>query len=367
MRALPSEVPRFDLGLAACVVVASAIEAALAKPGWATLIVPVSGLLIGALLLVRRRQPDAVFVGLVVAVSIEFAAVALDARWTAGAAAAGALVLIYSLARYGRLPRSLLHVGALTILNVAIELAKGASAGVIVAVIALITVVAAIGYLVRRRMQRRDEWVASQLVDERARIARDLHDVIAHYISAIAMKADAAASVADVNPHAAVHALEQIRGAAREALNDVRQVIGILRHEDGTDADAIATPDLRSLAELATSDDGPAVEIVVGDSLHTVPLAASRALYRVAQESVTNARRHADDAQHVRVRVERSGEIVRLTVHDDGRPTTQQREGFGLRGMRERIGLLGGSLAAGPDPAGGWSVTAIVPVRRAAQ
>jgi signal transduction histidine kinase len=365
-----SQSTRLDRGIAATIVVGCVLQAVLSSARWAWVAVPAFGVVAGGVVLLRRTRPDLIIVAFLISNLCDLAALHWDTQWTESASVLGAVVLMYSLGRYGRWPQWLWHTALIVVLSEVVELVTAADNGtlatragrdlVVDAIIQAFVVASFVGagWAVRHQAERRAREAEQQRLNERQQLARDLHDVLAHCISAIAMRADAAVTVAATNPDAAKLALEQIRDTARKSLTEVRSLIGILREKQTTSPNP--QPDLRSLDTLATLDH-PAVVIEHGANIDKVPLATSRALYRIAQEAVTNVRRHARNATTIRIKTEHDINGLRLTVHDDGRTTGHTREGFGLRGMRERVELLDGSFAAGVDPYGGWTVTAVIP------
>ncbi len=191
---------------------------------------------------------------------------------------------------------------------------------------------------------------------ERLRIAREVHDVVAHSLAMINVQAGVAAHVADRKPEEAVKALLAIKEASRAALVDLRATLGVLRSGEGT----APAPSLRRLDELLKPV-GKTVEVLgePGD----LPAPVDAACYRIVQESVTNALRYAPDATKITIRFERSADRLEVVVRDDGRTSMPSiGAGTGLAGMRERAEALGGSLAAGALPGGGFEVRAVLPV-----
>ncbi len=204
---------------------------------------------------------------------------------------------------------------------------------------------------------------------ERELLARELHDTVAHHVSAIAIQAQAGRVVGAKHPSAALDALEVIEAAASRTLAEMRSIVSALR-DDRSDAPALELAPLAGLDDIHRFADasfvgaGPRVEVDirgVGDVGPTV----GAALYRVTQEAITNARRHAVHASRVSVRVTSDGKSVRLVVDDDGahdRGAIEAPGGYGLIGMRERTELLGGTLSAGPRGDRGWCVEATIPL-----
>jgi signal transduction histidine kinase len=217
-----------------------------------------------------------------------------------------------------------------------------------------------LGAAVRFRTQYRHRTREQVQLRERERLARELHDTVAHHVSAIAVRAQAGQVVSRTRPEAALEALQVIEEEASRALKEMRAVVGVLR--DGQRAELAPQPGVADVRRLARDDDRPRVEVVLSGDLDGLGPAVDAAVYRIAQESVTNALRHSRDASRVLVDVCGDAESVRLTVQDDGAPAGQHEPvGFGLVGMTERAALLGGTLAAGPAAGRGWTVTAVLP------
>jgi signal transduction histidine kinase len=228
---------------------------------------------------------------------------------------------------------------------------------------------------VRERLARADaerEREASRRVEqERLRIARELHDVMAHTISVISVQAGVAADVLDDAPDAARQALGEIRTASREAMAELQATVGVLREGDGQAAPRAPTPGLGQLDDLleAARRGGLRVETVVAGQPRPLPPAIDLTAYRILQESLTNVARHARaTTATVAVRYEPDGVV--LEVCDDGRGAAARADsgqgGYGLAGMAERAAAVGGRLEAGPGPAGGFRVWSSLPAGRGA-
>lgn len=213
---------------------------------------------------------------------------------------------------------------------------------------------------IRRRMQERQQ---GELQAERVRIARELHDVLAHSLSQINVQAGVGLHLMERQPEKAAEALENIKETSKTALDEVRAVLGVLRSGTSAgDVPLIPEPDLARLPVLVESLSGQGVEVRLEGSIENAPQAAQLALFRIAQESLTNVRRHSGATRaEVRLGVE-NGDYV-LHIDDDGRglDTSLPHEGRGLLGMRERAELLGGSLELTRSPWGGARVTARIP------
>jgi signal transduction histidine kinase len=190
------------------------------------------------------------------------------------------------------------------------------------------------------------------VLQERARIARELHDVVAHHVSAIAIQAD----TGRLTVPAGAERFEAIGDTAREALTEMRRVLGVLRTGD---AERAPQPGLDGLGELVATAraSGTDVRLVVEGAARTLSPGVELTAYRVLQEALTNARRHAPGAS-VEVRLRYSDEALAVRVRDDG-PGSAAEPGLGLRGMRERVAMVGGELVTRSD--GGFVVEARLP------
>lgn len=219
----------------------------------------------------------------------------------------------------------------------------------------------------RRLEDERDDWAFVAVAAERARIARELHDVVAHTVSLMGVQAGAARILLDDDPDQARAALRQIEVSARESVDELQRLLSVVR-----DAEAVPAlepqPDLDQLEGLAARvrAAGLHVELEVEPVPHTVPSGVALAAYRIVQEALTNTLKHADAARaRVRLAYDSAADALEIQVSDDGRGAAAAANGHhgrGLIGMRERTALYGGTLQAGPLPAGGFSVTARLPL-----
>ncbi|MFD7546734.1 sensor histidine kinase [Streptomyces sp. NPDC059578] len=260
---------------------------------------------------------------------------------------------------------------------------------------------------IRERAERaertREEEARRRVAEERLRIARDLHDVVAHHIALVNVQAGVAAHLMDRRPDQAKEALAHVREASRSALGELRATVGLLRQSGDPEAPVEPTSGLDRLEELADTfrHAGLRVEVARGDQGSRPPAAVDLAAYRIIQEALTNVRKHAGGRARAEVSVVRVGPHIEVTVLDDGSraaraeaaadPTTppdpalpsqagpdrsdqrtrpdpsghqdQPGGGHGLLGMRERATALGGVLTAGPRYGGGFRVHAILPVK----
>lgn len=217
-----------------------------------------------------------------------------------------------------------------------------------------------------RAERARDDETRRQVDAERIRIARELHDVVAHSISMIGVQAAAAGMLLADDPEAAGAALREIRRASRDGLRELRTILQVLRDGDGPGSPAVPLPDRQAIGALvdAASTAGTPATLTVSGDLADLPPEVALAAYRIVQESLTNVVRHAGGARTVvEVRVEPTALAVEV-VDSGGRPGAGSGDGAGsgLIGMRERAAALGGSLAAGPRPGGGFAVSARLPL-----
>ena len=223
--------------------------------------------------------------------------------------------------------------------------------------------VAAVGIAVRTRVALRQRGFEAIKLREREQLARELHDTVAHHVSAIAVQAQAGQAVAAQRPEVAVETLAVIEETAKRTLAEMRAMVGALRGSD----DASRTPregvaDLRRLADRAAGT--LEIDVDLSGELDDLGPLVDAAVYRIAQESITNALRHARHASRVSVRVVGHDDRVELTVADDGTAADaphSETTGYGLLGMSERAKLLGGTVTSGPRASGGWSVAATLP------
>ena len=208
------------------------------------------------------------------------------------------------------------------------------------------------------------------VLEERTRIARELHDVVAHHMSLIAVRAETAPYRLSDLPESARAEFGSLSEVAREALTEMRRLLGVLRHDQP--AGLAPQPQLSDIPALvdAARRAGVSVELTVPPALDRVPSGVAVCAYRIVQESLSNASQHAPGAA-VTVSVGHDADAVLLRVaNGPGGPASSSRTergpGHGLTGMRERVALLGGSLSAGPAPDGGYVVSAVLPLGEAA-
>jgi signal transduction histidine kinase len=221
------------------------------------------------------------------------------------------------------------------------------------------------------RLEReRDAQAQVAAAAERARIARDLHDVVAHNVSVMVVQADGAAYALDSSPQRAREALGAISATGRRALAELRSLLGVLRDSADPGAALAPQPGLEQLEELVVEARaaGLPVSLRVEGVPRPVPQGEALAAYRVVQESLTNARKHAGPGATAAVRLRYAEESLVISVTDDGRGASAPGSGelagpgHGLAGMRERVELYGGSVRSGPRAGGGYEVVAHLPL-----
>jgi signal transduction histidine kinase len=204
-----------------------------------------------------------------------------------------------------------------------------------------------------------------RIADERLRIARDVHDVLAHTVSVMTVQAGVAADVLERDPASARSALSKVRAAGREALTEVRATVAVLR--GARPAERVPVPGLHRVTELVEGARAQGLDVAVSvnpNGGEDVQPLVELTVYRVVQEAITNVIRHAG-ASSAGVRISRNQTEIIVEVHDDGVSSSHARvpvPGYGLRGMAERVAAVGGTLSYGPDRRGGWTVEARLPV-----
>ncbi len=223
------------------------------------------------------------------------------------------------------------------------------------------------GAAVRYRARARGQEIEQAKLRERENLARELHDTVAHHVSAIAIRAQAGLATSAADPRAATDALQLIQTEASRALQEMRALVGVLRGDESPEFEV--QPRIEDLESLTGAGDGETKVVLelLGEYAELSPTLSSN-VYRLAQESITNARRHARDATRIQVRVVVDVDSVRLRVRDDGAASPKRSvpsRGYGIVGMKERATRLGGSCRAGPSPQRGWIVDVELPRRGA--
>ncbi|MCK2221628.1 histidine kinase [Actinomadura sp. ATCC 31491] len=218
-----------------------------------------------------------------------------------------------------------------------------------------------------RAERERDQQARMAAAAERARIARELHDVVAHNVSVMVVQADGAGYALDSDPEQARQAVRAISKTGRAALAEMRRLLGVLRDGGPADTDYTPQPGLDQLDELVRGAGVPA-RLVVAGAPGELPEGQQLAVYRIVQEALTNALKHGGPDVRALVEIRYDGPELVVRVTDDGRGATapHAQGGHGLIGMRERVGMYGGAVSAGPRPGGGFEVLARLPTARAA-
>lgn len=275
---------------------------------------------------------------------------------------AGILVLPYSLFRWGAGREAGIGLGVILVWLVVTHIAEPPDVGEMVAGYGFFLFSAALGASIRFHAKSRTRDIEQAKLRQRNQLARELHDTVGHHVSAIAIQAQAGRTLAVSDPERALKTLDTIEEAASRTLSEMRAMVSLLR--EGTVADLAPQPRLADLEQLAREAVGsPRVDVQLSGDLDDLNPAVEAALYRIVQEAVTNAGRHARGATSIGIDVVGDGEDVHLMVRDDGHPVpaSQASSGYGLVGMAERATLLGGTLRAGPSPGRGWTVEASLP------
>ncbi|MEU3569523.1 sensor histidine kinase [Kitasatospora sp. NPDC036755] len=226
------------------------------------------------------------------------------------------------------------------------------------------------------RLEReRDAQSKVAVAAERARIARELHDVVAHNVSVMIVQADGAAYVMDNSPQQAKEALGTIASTGRQALVEMRRLLGVLRTSDTKAEEYVPQPGVEELPELLEQvrTAGLDVDYATSGQPRELPRGVELTVYRIVQEALTNVRKHGGPDAHARVAVDFGERELAVLVEDDGRGSTDEHLtaggadglGHGLIGMRERVGMVSGSLDVGPRPGGGFRIRAVLPLKAA--
>ncbi|GHF29533.1 two-component sensor histidine kinase [Streptomyces morookaense] len=226
-----------------------------------------------------------------------------------------------------------------------------------------------------RLEKEREQQSRMAVTAERARIARELHDVVAHNVSVMVVQADGAAYVLDSSPEQAKQALETISGTGRQALTEMRRLLGVLRTEEGSGegGEYVPQPDVEQIGDLVEQVRGAGlpVEFKVEGAPRPLPSGVELTAYRIVQEALTNTRKHGGPDVGASVQLTYFDDGLGLLVEDDGRGAQHELYesggadgmGHGLIGMRERVGMVGGTLDAGPRPGGGFRISVLLPIK----
>lgn len=357
-------------GLAVAFVAALAVEAVAIAQSWGIQYWLVGGpaaAIVCVLALLRRRQPAvAAGAGLAVAALAVLTAWLADLPTEPGPAMALALaVLIGAAIRALPLAQAAAIGGSgLAVVAASCLTAGPSSAGAALAINGVAWLAgAATGSALRHRDERARATVEKVRQEERLELARELHDVVAHHITAVLIHAQATHVLARKDPTKVPDALADIEAAASEGLVAMRRVVGILRDTDDAPPVTSGTESLRALVERF-SRQGLPVRLRTPEADQPRPPEVTSTIYRIVQEALTNVARHAPLATSVTVAVVQDPQGVTVEIADETPPAPVKpaRNGYGLLGMRERTAALGGTLRAGPRAGGGWSVIATLPV-----
>lgn len=300
-----------------------------------------------------------------IAVTLMIAVIAARHPWRYAVAAwltavAGTIAMIASTPdRYGELDTAVTN-----------GIVFAANAGGVLAIVLLLAQRREIrAQLARERRSAAEEQGRRELVEERARIARELHDVVAHGVSVIQVQASSAKYRLPEAGEAAAAEFDEIAATARGVLTEMRQLLGVLRGDGGPDGEAELGPQpgLFDLPELVATSERAGLPVSLSwDASSDTPATVGLSVYRIVQESLSNVVRHAPGAV-TRVVVAREPWSITVTVENDAPDTSGpgaavEPGGHGLRGMRERVSLLGGQLEHGPSESGGYRVRAALPM-----
>ena len=332
----------------------------------------------------RRRAPMAVYaivgVGTIVYSWLGF---------TSNVAGLGVLIAVYTVAAHEPLAEALIaggvYVVGMFLSLLGVSRAAGTTPELFLAEFLINLLALALAWTIGVTIRTRRAYVASlearnallererednarlAVALERGRMARELHDVVAHSVSVVVVQATAAERIAETDPGAARAAMQNVASIGRDALAEMRRVLDVLRDEDAVAEGRSPQPGIDELTSLARQmeDAGLPVELSVQGTERALPVAAALSAYRIVQEALTNTLRHAGPAR-ARVILRYLPDALEVRITDNGAgaqpgETSIEGGGHGLIGMRERVALFGGELEAGPRPEGGYAVRALIP------
>lgn len=314
----------------------------------------------------RRRRPRAAYLVVLAAVFVDALVLGGD---EATAFFLAFLIAVYSAAAHGVERRLVVSAAAVALALHELRDPHERSLGSVVWACGFVALAVLFGLAVRRRNTHivvletdRDERAREAVAEERARLARELHDVVAHAVSVVVVQSQAGQRVVGVDDAETRKSLEVIEATARTALGEMRRLLGLLRDVDGVSL--APQPTLADLEELVAQvrEAGLPVSFAVEGEPVSLQPGIELSAYRIVQEGLTNALKHARGAP-ARVAVRYGADTLEVEVVDDGDGAGSSNGGFGLAGMRERVAYLGGSVQAGPRPGGGWSLRALLPIQ----
>jgi two-component sensor histidine kinase len=353
-----------DWAVAAAIVVGSTIEMLTRNDVSWPIPTLIASFLVAATVFPRRQHPLAMTIIALAIVNGLSLAIWMDNGQAAGYySMAFLLVVPYSLFRWGSGRDAGIGVGILLLAWLIGITTDPGTIGDAIGGLMVLAFTAALGVAIRTLgalVQREFEEIK---LLEREQLARELHDTVAHHVSAIAVQAQAGQAVAAQRPEVAVETLAVIEETAKRTLAEMRAMVGALRNSD--DPALVPQGGISDLQRLAAAAAGPlTIDVELSGDLDNVGPLVDAAVYRIAQESITNAVRHARNASRVSVNVVGHDDRVELMIADDGDTAPFDAEpanGYGLLGMAERAKLLGGTLNSGPCDGGGWATTATLP------
>jgi signal transduction histidine kinase len=341
----------------------------------------VAGVLIGYGLVLplalRRRAPSAVFAVIAVVAFLQWA---VDLRVNVDFPL---LIALYTVAAHQARRRALVAAGVLEV-GVVLASVRFAPAGDVFGSLIFLSglVVAAffIGTTLRTRRaylasvldrslrleRERDQQARLAATAERTRIAREMHDIVAHSLSVMVALADGATVANQRAPEQADLAMRQVSATGREALGEMRRLLGVLR-DDEEPSERTPQPDLAQLDDLLsrTREAGLPVRLTVSGAARRLPPTQQTVVFRLIQEGLTNVLKHGREVSDVRIRLDWETDRLDVDVTDDGQvgpSSAVTTPGHGLAGMAERVAMFGGSVSAGPRASGGWAVRARLPI-----
>jgi signal transduction histidine kinase len=292
----------------------------------------------------------------------------------------GPVVAFYTVAAQTRRATSIAAGAALwlaVLVSVAVSPTEAGDGSAVLTGAVIIVAVWLFGDSVRQRREyakqleaARQELADQAVTQERLRIARDLHDIVAHSIGTIVVQSSVARDAIDVNQEAARQAIEHVQGISRSAMGEVRQLLGVLRLPDERRAPPSPSPKLAELSRLIAEAEngGITVQSSISGEESTLPAAVDLAAYRIVQEALTNVVKHASGS-HASVTLHYRKDALTIEIvngianRSGGRPVLAvDRGGLGIDGMRERVSLLGGRFVAGPRDEGGFRIEAVLPL-----
>lgn len=347
-----------DLALV-CALLISAVAESIFRPDvpWRPLATVVALLVIPVLLWRRTHPLLATVIGFGGALALHLPTIFADVSEVGLNSMIGIIVLPYALYRWAS-GRDAMIGTAMVAVPASLGLTTTENVGDRIGGATVLVAACALGAAMRYRAVARGREIQQVRTLERGELARELHDTVAHHVSAIAIQAQAGRAMAALDPTTAVEALAVIEAEASRTLSEMRTMVRVLR--DGDAVDYAPQRGIGDLDELTRMN--PLVRVKCVGDLADLPQPVEVTVYRICQESVTNAIRHASHATEVTVAVTGDAHQVRLTIDDDGSAAGGRAPaGYGLLGMRERASLLGGTFHAGPAAERGWRVEAVLP------